>query len=108
MYMQSDIIFVEKCECECECECKKVESECDFSLPSHTRIPPKSPLLLSDFAALKVFTLFSFSWLHQTESPALFPYSFPCSLFLSSLLLTWHPPSLTKTKYPSLKKKLKG
>ena len=56
MYMQSDIIFVEKC----ECECKKVESECDFSFPSHTRIPPKSPLLLSDFAAPKVFPLTHF------------------------------------------------
>ena len=52
MYMQSDIIFVEKC----ECECKKIGKVgvIFLSLAFHVS-HPNCPLLLSDFAAPKAF-----------------------------------------------------
>ena len=99
-----EIIFVEKC----ECECKKVESECDFSLPSHTRIPPKSPLLLSDFAAPKVFPSTHFLGCTRHKVQPSFPTLFLVLCFFLLPFLHGSPPSLTKTKYPSLKKKFKG
>ena len=55
--------------------------------PSHTRIPPQSPLLLSDFSAPKVFSLALFSWLHQTEVPA------PLSLLFSLFFVSFFSPS---------------
>ena len=79
-----------------------------FSLAFHVS-HPNCPLLLSDFGCPKSPVLISFSWLHQTKSPALFLFSFFFVFcFLLSLLSHGSLLSLTKTKYPSLKKKLKG
>ena len=103
--MQSDIIFVEKCECEC------------------VWLGKVSVIVLS--LAIHVFhpkVLFSYLiLLPQKSSPQLiflaapdrnFSPSFPTLvLVLCFFLLRFlhgSPPSLTKTKYPSLKKKLKG
>ena len=75
-----------------------------LSLAIHVSTPIFPPLL-SDFAAPKVFTLFSFSWLHQIRSPAplsLLLFLFLCSSFsLLPLLLHGSPPFSPK-QYISL------
>ena len=115
--MQSDIIFVERCECECKkLFCRKVwvwmqeswKVSVIFSFPSHTRIPPKSPLLLSDFAAPKVSPSTHFLGCIRQKFQPLFPYSFPCSLFLSSSLLTSQPSLSHQNKISLSKEEIKG
>ena len=65
--------------------------------------------LLIWFCCPKSLLLILFSWLHQTrKSSPLFLLLFLCFCFLLSLLSHCSLLSLTKTKYPSLKKKLKG
>ena len=75
VWMQ-EIIFVGKF----ECECKKVEKVGKkgvwFFFPSLPRIPPQLSTLPIWFCCPKSLLLILFSWLHQTESPALFLFSF--------------------------------
>ena len=103
VWMQ-EIIFVERC----ERECKKIGKVSGEIFPKLYAYSTQSPHLLSPFFCPKSLPHNSFSWLHQAESPALFPNSFPCSLFLSSPLLTWQP-SLSHQKKKSLsKEEIKG
>ena len=100
------LFFVEKCKCECQ-KVKKKKVGCDFSsLASH--VPTPSPLSLSPFAAPKVFPLTHFLGCTRQKVQPSFPTLFLVLCFFLLPFLHGSPPSLTKTKYPSLKKKLKG
>ena len=113
--MQSEIIFVEKCVNERNYFCRRVWVWMQENWKMGGEIFPKlhtystqSLHLLSPFCCPKSLPLISFSWLHQTESLALFPYSFPCSLFLSSPLLTWQPSLSHQNKISLSKEEIKG
>ena len=95
MYMQSDIIFVEKCECECKklflqkgvsMNARKWKLGVIFlSLAIHV-FHPKSPLLLSPFAAPKVFPLTHFLGCTRQKVQPSFP-----TLFLVLCFFLSHP-----------------
>ena len=87
---------------------ENLESGWDISFPSHTRIHPNFPLLLSDFAAPKVFPPTHFLGCTRQKFQPLFPYSFPCSLFLSSPLLRWQPSLFHQNKISLSKEEIKG
>ena len=69
---------------------------------------PNCPLLLSDFGCPKSPLLISSSWLHQTESPALFLYSF-FFVFVFFSLCSYTAASLSHQNKVSLsKEEIKG
>ena len=103
VWMQ-EIIFVERC----ECECKKIGKWVVRFFLSSTRIPPKVPIFYPLFAAPKVFPLSHFLGCTRQKVQPSFPTLFLVLCFFLLSFLHGSPPSLTKTKYPSLKKKLKG
>ena len=98
------IIFEERC----EFECKKIGKVGGEIFPKLHTYSTQSPHLLSPFFCPKSLPLISFSWLQKTESPALFPYSFPCSLFLSPPLLTRQPSLSHQNKISLSKEEIKG
>ena len=115
--MQRDITFVEKGKCECNklflyeslsVNARKLKVGVIFlSLAIHV-FHPKSPLLLSPSAAPKVFPLTHFLGCTRQKVQPSFPTLFLVLCFFLLPFLHGSPPSLTNTKYPSLKKKLKG
>ena len=108
VWMQ-EIIFVGKF----ECECKKVEKVGKkgvwYFFPSLPRIPPQlSSSLIWFWLPQKSCPYLIFLAASDKKSSPLSLLLFLCFCFLLSLLSHGSLLSLTKTKYPSLKKKYKG
>ena len=85
---------------------KKMKSGWDFSFPSHTRIHPNFPPLLSDFAAQKSSHFSYFLGCISSEVQPSFSTPFPLSLFffLSSSFASTRQPSLSHQHKISLSK----
>ena len=104
--MQSDIIFVEKC----ECECKKLEKWVRYFLPQPSTYPTPPIVLFSYLilAAPKVLPLSHFLDCIRQKVQSSFSSPFSLFLFSSLFALTRQPPLSHQNKISLSKEEIKG